>query len=161
MQLSCVFVSWEVRQKYLTLVVLPKRMDRSVYSEPWHCARTADVFYVPVKKKFEGKRARLQSLAEQENKVMTDRDRDKVDDCSTVSHILTGQCHCLPSLHIADNTDLLQFAGLLAVIGIKRRPQTYKASTVLMPHRQYSSSILNADRFCQLYQHLGLLPCFH
>lgn len=79
-------------------------MDGSIYSEAWHCAGTADVFHAPIEKKFKGKRARLTFLAELENKVITDRDRDrdKVDDWSIVSHILTSQCHCLPSLYIAD-----------------------------------------------------------
>lgn len=71
MQLSCVFVSWEARQIDLTPVP-PRRMDGSIYAEPWHCARTADVFYASAAKKYKGKRARLQFLVKLGNKVMTD-----------------------------------------------------------------------------------------
>lgn len=43
-----------------------------IHAEPWHCARTADVFYASAAKKYKGKRARLQFLVKVGNKVMTD-----------------------------------------------------------------------------------------
>lgn len=60
--------------------LFPVRVDWSMYSEPQNCAGTADVLSAPAAKKFKGKRARLQLLAGLGNKVMTDRDRNNVDD---------------------------------------------------------------------------------
>lgn len=61
--LLCLFPGTQDNQ----ILVLPKRMDGSIYSESWHCAGTADIFYVPAAKKFKGKKTRLQFLAEVEN----------------------------------------------------------------------------------------------